>query len=370
MKAQTKISIADLKRVGARNAVEAASMVNRDLNGRFLLRFKRRVVPMILHRVNLHGHLLFVFQIGYDVDETTGFSGMRLIVGLCSEYAEMVVSPVNPRVPNDAYIGLIHALPKHGWKGSDMVELALDIARALGVTRATLHDQATQSCTETSAKDDAGYDLSLVMLLSRQITFYGRFGFRPVVRTLSDRGVLTSGDTITDLCSALGKLKRVQTTSLIQYLRAMLRLLDPPGDKMTVATTHGYRLLRNSITNWGVHQTYVMNDADLRVTIPLRIPLMRRLLEAFKGHKGTFLGLFEGTKLSCATKSDFLELLKMDWPILRLGLKGSAKKGTPDIQWPAWSHLHKVLWIRNMYMEAVVQTDPALQRVSTSCPSG
>lgn len=323
---------------------------------------------MILHHVVLHGHLMFVFQIGYDIDETVGFSGMRLVVGWCAEYVERIVSETDPAKLNEAYIGLIHALPKQRWKGSDMVELALSIARVLGVGRVTLHDQTFQACTEQGANEGAGYDLSLVMLLSRQVTFYGRYGFRPVVRSFYDRGALTSGDTTKDLCSALGRLKGVQVSSFVRYLKSMLRLLDPPGDRMTNAITDGYRLMQRS-RYFGVLHTEVMPDVHLRANIPLRIPLMRRLLESFRGHKGMFLALFEGTTLSCTTKADFLELLRMKYPILRMGLKGPAKKGTRDVDWPAWASLQQVLWIRGMYMEAVVHSDPSLQRVATSCPT-
>lgn len=366
-KASTVISLEDLHMVGARNAVEAASIVHRLWTGRFMMRFKRRIIPMLLQRVSLHGHTAFVFQIAYEIDETTGFAGMRIVVGMSAEYVERIVTPNDSLVPNDAYIALIHALPKKRWKGSDMVELALGIARALGVRRATLHDHAFQACTEEGAPEVYGFDLSMILLLSRQITFYGRYGFRPAVRSLSDRGVLTSDDTIKDLCSTLGKLRRVHASSFTRYLKSMLRMLDPPAGDVTVALTDGYRLMRKNYY-YGVLHTESMQDTEMRANIPLRVPLMRSLLQSFQDHKsGQFLGLFEGTKLACKTKADFLQLLRMDYPILRLGLKGPTKTGTHDIEWPAWIYLNQVQRIRSMYMEASVHQDPALQRVAAFC---
>lgn len=363
-KASTVISLDDLHMVGARNAVEAASIVHRMWKGMFLMRFKRRIIPMVLQRVLLHGHTIFVFQIAYEVDQTTGFTGMRIVVGMSAEYIERIVTANDPLVPNDAYVALIHALPKNRWKGSDMVELALGIARALGVRRATLHDHAFQTCTEEGAPELYGFDLSLILLLSRQISFYGRYGFRPAVRSLSDRAWLTSDDTIKDLCSTLSKLRNVHVSSFTRYLKSMLRVLDPPAENITV----GYRLLRKNF-QYGVLHTETMQDTEMRASIPIRVSLMRRLSQSLKDHKkGLFLELFEGTKLACKTKADFLQLLSMDYPILRLGLKGPTKAGTHDIEWPAWTFLKQVQRIRSMYMEAIVHQDPALQRVATFCP--
>lgn len=51
------------------------------VGGNFILRFERRLVPMVMRRGEVGGRVYFVFQIAYVVDETTAFSGMQIFVG-------------------------------------------------------------------------------------------------------------------------------------------------------------------------------------------------------------------------------------------------------------------------------------------------
>lgn len=376
--------------------MEACTAFHRRVGNSFTLRFKRRAVPMRLRHVEVHGRRTFIFQLGYPVTEETGFTGMRLFVGCSATYFSS--HPGAPHTPDEAYVANIHALPRHRWTGSDMIELALDISRAFGVKLASLTDMTFKACKEEDATEEnekPGHDLSMIMLLSRQVTFYGRFGFRPVVDSIFQHGVLVEGDPIGDLCSALALLGRLRTTSFVRYLSAMLKHLDPPSktgktgetgetgqtktsSKTNTSTekTYGYRLTEDEYY-YGVLQTSVMGLKALKATIPLRIPLMKRLLIAFKPHRGLLLPLFADDVLSCSAKSDFLSLLEMGYPTLRQGSKLQVngpnghtrpRAGSGDVEWPAWTTLTRVSHIRDMRMQAVVQADPAQQRVTTFCP--
>lgn len=327
-------------------AVDACAAFHRHHGGRFMLRFKRRSVPMVLRRVELQGHVFFVFQIAYTIQERTGFSGMRLLVGLSSDYVQ---NSAGPTTPDDAYVANIHALPAERWKGSDMIELALAISRALGVRRATLYDATRRTCE--GGEDDTGYDLSMIMLLSRQVTFYGRYGFRPFPDTVWDHGHLMTGDTRVDLCSALTLLKRVRTSSLKVYMRKMLKSLEDPDAE--------YRLVRHMHV-YGVLQVEPISRSELKETLPRRVTLIKRLLAALRPHEGPLLPLFDGETLPCSVKSDFLELLALGYPVLK------PKKGT-DVQWPAWVSLAQVAYIRRLHMQTVVHADPKMQRQVVMC---
>lgn len=331
---------------------------------------------MVLRRIELHGHVFFVFQIAYTVDETTRFFGMQQFIGMPAGFHE---NPDTPVAPNDSYISNIHALPLHRWKGSDMVELALGIARALGVKRASLTDATFRACNTESpqnassdgsveSEEAVGYDLSMIMLLSRHISFYGRFGFRPVVDSVWDHGLLTSGDPIIDMCSALRSLARVRVSSFVKYLRSMINYLDPHVGKLT----RGYRLV-DHLSFFGVVQITSLTASALREDVATRLPLMRRLLVAFSKHPGitVFLSLFDGSSLSCSIKSDFLNLLRRGHHTLRHSAKGTkGKRIQPaDIGWPAWVLLMKVARIRSMRLETIVQSDPDRQRIATVCPT-
>lgn len=302
-----------------------------------------------------------------------------------------------PNIDNDAYIGLIHALPLNRWKGSDMIELALGIARALGVRRASLFDATFQKCekealgneeggkdaeiltnqkelTRTSAhKQEHGYDLSMIMLLSRQISFYGRYGFVPVINNSWDVANLDSDDPKKEICSNLAKLKRVKASSFKNYLRAMLHHLDKPQP------TTGYRLVGH-LYEFGVLQVRVLGVDEARTSLPTRVKIMKRLLEAFEPHDGHLLPLFgDGSKglkggaetLSCSAKADMLELLEMGCPILRIddSRNRKAEKAKVVVTWPAWHLLEKLMRIRSMSMETVVHADPEKQKCETYCPA-
>lgn len=323
------------------SAVDACAAFHRQHGGRFMLRFKRRLVPMVLRRVELQTQVFYVFQIAYTIRETTAFTGMRLQIGLTSDQTGYT--------PYDAYIANIHALPDDHWKGSDMIELALAIARMLGVRWASLYDATRRVCEQGT--DDAAYDLSMVMLLSRQVTFYGRYGFRPYADSLWDHGRLMTGEIDKDLCAALGALARVRTASLKVYLRSMLRRLEEPDAE--------FRLVQH-LHAYGVLQIDLLSARDLKDTRPRRVALMKRLSEAFKGHRGLLFPLFEGDTLPCSVKSDFLELLGMGYPVLK------PKKG-PDVQWPAWVPLSQVGHIRRLHMHTIVHADPKMQRQTTLC---
>lgn len=347
----------------ARNAVEACEVLHHNVGPYFNLVFKHRVVPLTLRRVELYGHVIYVFKIAYTVDETSSLAGMMQFVGVSPNFFHH--SDAHPLSPNHTYLANIHALPTHRWKGSDMVDLAMGIARALGVKHAWLYDATSRTCD--SQTSDQSYDLSMIMLLSRQVTFYGRFGFRPVINTISDHGMLDSGDPITDMCRALRLLKRVHVSSFVEYLKKMLRHLDPSVGKVT-----SYRLIEHHMY-FGVLTVNALDVSELKTDVPLRIPVIKRLLTAFKlqPQKGVFVELFDAETLSCEIKSDFLLLRSMGFPILRLGSKSpsdsenTSRKG--DVAWPAWLLLNKVATIRGMRMEADVQSDVKKQRHITAC---
>lgn len=166
-----------------------------------------------------------------------------------------------------------------------MIELALGLARALGVCRASLFDA----------------------------TFYRRYGFVPVITSVWDAGNLRSDDPKRELCSALSQLKRVRASSLKTYLRAMLRHLDHPRP------TLGHRFISHHY-EFGVLQVQVLEVDEARDALPGRVRLMRP-------HDGPLLPLFgdvDATErqkkqqvLTCSAKSDLMELLAMGHPMLR-----------------------------------------------------
>lgn len=354
------VRLSDMQVKGAENAVVACEVLHRRTGPSFLMSFKRKTVPMVLHRIAHDGHVFFVFQIAIIKDESMMFTGMQQTIGMSLANTN-TNEKLGPPTPNDSYIGYIHAMPLYGWKGSDMVELALGIARALGVQRACLYDGTYKACDG----DESGYDLSMVMLLSRQISFYGRYGFRPVVSSMWEYAFLPTGDPVSDMCKSIAALKRVRVSSFLQYIRSMLHVMDAsPGQPKKP-----FRLVLNQ-TNHGVLHMYALSAATLASSLHDRIKLMKRLKEEFAKHPRATLmfPLFEGSLLSCTAKSDFLELLGLRYHTLRLGVKGnSPKRLNSDVQWPAWSHLSNLSKVRGLKWQAIVNQDPALQRVKTMC---
>lgn len=396
-KIKTSIDFTEMRAIAVStnsNAVEACQALHRRVGGNFILRFKRRLVPMVMRRGEVGGRVYFAFQIAYVVDETTAFPGMQIFVGATSNSLHSSQHG-GPATHNEAHIGLIHALPLHRWKGSDMIELALGIARAMGVTRASLRDATYHTCERTKGQTKGqdqdpidpevaenrgahrqyrGYDLSMIMLLSRNVTFYGRYGFLPVASSVWDVSNLNTGDPKADVCATLAKLKHASASSFKRYLRAMLHHLDRPQP------TAGHRFITHS-HGFGVLQIYVQPLAAALASIPARVMLMKRLLTSFRPHEGPFLPLFgdgsdSGTDktLSCSAKSDMLALLEIGFPILQIHQASGSprerqKKTKTQIQWPAWRAIEQVSRIRNMSMEAIIHQDPNMQRVKTFCPS-
>lgn len=353
------MKLSDLSVEGARSAIDACEVLYRRLGGRFSLSFKRRIVPMNLRRIPLSNRVLFILQVDVTVDESMTFSGMQQIIGM---------NPTNsqdgdgPPTPNDSYIGFIHAMPAYRWKGSDMVELALGIARSLGVLRTFLYDGTNMACDDD---EGSGFDLSMIMLLTRQVSFYGRYGFQPIAEMLWDHAALTSGHPVDDMCRSLRALKKVRVASFVRYLRSMLSVMDPSTDQARKA----FRLVHEDVL-FGVPHLNPLKHSAMTTSLPVRVNLMHRLLTAFASVPGSSLlfALFEGSGISCRTKSDFLELHGLSYLTLRLGLKGSGSKAQPgDVNWPPWSQLTTVTKIRQMRWAANVNADPLLQRVETMC---
>lgn len=386
---KTTTSLVDLRNItsSSKSAVEAAAIFHEHINGRdrFELRYKKRVVPMVVRKINLRRRTMYMFQVAYTIDENTGFVGMRIFVGGSMAYFKREFPPEQP---NEMYVANIHALPAERWTGSDMIELALGIGRALGVKRASLYDMTTRTCStniqpsekkkrpskerddsplvhQTAASaasaDPPTYDLSMIMLLSRSITFYGRFGFRPTADQPNDFSYLPTGRPTADLCDALKVLSRVRVSSFVHYLRAMLRRLT--------SGIRDYRLVLDYLP-YGVRAIIAMSANDLTTAIPERVTIMKRLLAAFepRSKDGPLLALFEEETLPCDVKADFMDLLNLSYFTLRHGLKANTKptKGK-DVEWPAWTYLSRVMQIRVLYMETVVQPDPTMQRQTSFC---
>lgn len=130
------LELEDLRVEGALSAVDAcASLLEITGGDPFALIFKGRSVPISMFRTTTTtttpGPVSFGFNLAYKSRRKTGTKppqslGLNMTVGHFG-------GPTPFANANGAYLKSIRALPVHHWLGTDMIELALSIARNLGV---------------------------------------------------------------------------------------------------------------------------------------------------------------------------------------------------------------------------------------------
>lgn len=348
------------------SALAACEVVHRARGDQFDIAFKRRRVPLIMRRLVRSGVTVYMLALAYPQDSRRArWNGMQMFVGVTN----MDSLPLEAS-PHQAYMSYVHALPAYRWSGSDMVELGLALARGLGVHSVHLYDAASRSCGNGST-----YDLSLIMLLSRRVTFYGRYGFRPLPSTLWDPPYQDTDDALGRLCKLLAGLSRVTVGSLAHYLAGVVRVLTPSAAELEKQKETREKTKAKDRVVFVAHETREAGIVDrVNYDLPLGNPaleeagervthaLASRLLAAL-AHvpAGTLLmPLLASGRLDCQTLSDFSRLVsKTRFPDLI--------RGRETIRWSAFPALGQVLAIRRLPMQAVVAADARQQRMASFC---
>ena len=189
--------------------INLAKLKNK-FGNKFSIKWMDWILPVRLDMVLIDTDKLKFYKLDYDMPHRTTY---------LKHLSIFFLDPLTNKLNNNSYIANIHKTDLIS--GSDMVRIALEINRVLGVKRTSLNDGATILCADTEV------DLSFFKLIERGLTFYMKFGFEFEITNPEWFGVHFKNlsqlkNKVSDLIS---KIKNIKIKPIISEYEKILYML-------------------------------------------------------------------------------------------------------------------------------------------------
>lgn len=337
------VKLQDMHTQGATSAVHSCETFWASIGSTpdFLLFFNERIIPMSMFCLKVEGLPVFQFVTRYPMPKNAKpgpLLGLNIGIGHLG-MSDTYGSDKHIMNVNGAFIKSIRAQPRHHWTGTHMIELGLAIARVLGVRRVRLHDGAIKKCN----KSVRGFSLSLIMLLSRRESFYGRFGFKPI----------KAGATA-ELADLLNRISTCTVAGFVRYMTNMIKHLAIDFQAVP-SIPLGAELVLNNKAKQHPHD---MTKSQLNTRVKLMSRLVFALTPKAIQKKKLVMHLGDNKACTCQVLADFSALSSIGFLTLRF-----PQMAHKEVCWPPGLLIAHVAQINDMPLEARVQQDAAHQRV-------
>lgn len=175
--------------------------------------------------------------------------------------------------PYHAYIEYINANIEHGLQGSFLVKFAIAFMQFLGVHKVALYDAANiKLVSDNKTGKTCIVPLSFMLFMKDRVTFYGRFGFRPV-QSPNDTSFRDSKERLDTMCKLGKKLQQVQVGKLSDYVTNLSKAL---------ATL---KLSNTSKTSVVAIEKQLIREYGLTERTKVNIPVTKEFVEGVKTMK-------------------------------------------------------------------------------------
>lgn len=176
----------------------------------FNLRYKKKVLPIIFEKVKLIYNGIEYYELKYDIPKRTDY-----LIPLIISFIDIPSKEIN----NNSYINSIHKTDKIS--GSELVELALKINEAFGVNEVFINDGTNVKCGNQTM------DLSFYSLISKNRTYYMKFGFNYYIKDKST-SLYIKFNNINDLEKTINNtikiIKDIKINEIIDFYNNLLDL--------------------------------------------------------------------------------------------------------------------------------------------------
>lgn len=222
----------------------------------FKVRYDDKVVPIIIKRYITKDNSIYNISIDYDKMPTMDY------------YTLVMTIDEDTRDYNTAYIAFINKNAEHNLTGSYIVRFAIRFLKMISVQKIALTDAATLSV------NDVDIDLSPYLMLKSSSTFYGKFGFKPVI-TNDTTAYESNEDMLKRLCSLVSRLQKVKVKSLINYVDKLQNALA----KADVKTIEMFHIGKSF--DYGIKRIIKLRH-DYLVTLNTNIEILQPVLQKYK----------------------------------------------------------------------------------------
>ena len=242
----------------------------------FYVQFKGRRVPFVIRR-RLFKHdahtsrrqlkAIYKLSIAYPKTNNMRFPTLNMSIG--DDYY----------IPASGHIDYVHRNDEHDLSGTFIVELAITFLKFLAVKHVSLADVATADDGSKKCK----FELAPYLLLKKNTTFYGKWGFKPQLDFYN-----TSFDDekakLKRLCQVVNVLKKIKVKNILALLTKMRSALIQIATKdITKLVT--YNVVEDFETGIKSHEDY--NDEWDTHSLNEMVGVLEKVIKSLSPHEHT-----------------------------------------------------------------------------------
>lgn len=201
---------------------------------KFYVQFKGRRIPFIVKRRLSKQKFIYKLSIAYTQKNNMIYPTLNMSIG-DYDYA-----------PENGYIDYVHRNDEHNLSGTFIVDLAIAFMKYLAVKQVSLADAAKANTNDENKR--CTFDLAPYLLLKKNTTFYGKWGFKPEL-SIYNTSFENEKEKLKRLCKVVSRLQNIQVKDILLLLNKMKSILTKLKDLSKLITYNNYVDLETGVVS-------------------------------------------------------------------------------------------------------------------------